>query len=210
MLFLCGCSLPTFDNAGTHGVAPASLRRALNTALSWPGPYAADALIGARPLEDGGPVLAQLAIARSILRTNPRIAPIGALQLAGTTLRAALASGLPPEFLAATLMQESAYDPHALSSAGAIGIAQFMPGTASDNGVNPNDPHSAIHGAATLLASYVRAYRGTYADPYSIALAAYNAGPGAVDRYGGIPPYPETQAYVEIIYERWARIAGYE
>ncbi|HTU69417.1 MAG TPA: lytic transglycosylase domain-containing protein [Candidatus Baltobacteraceae bacterium] len=153
---------------------------------------------------------AELAIARAILRTNPRITAIGSLSLADATVRAARASGLPPEFLAATILQESAYDPRALSSAGAIGIAQFEIGTADDHGVDPFDPYRAIPGAASLLASYVAAYRAAYANPYAIALAAYNAGPGAVAYYRGVPPYPETREYIELIYERWARIAGYE
>ncbi len=89
---------------------------------------------------------------------------------------------LPPEFLAATLLQESAYDPQALSAAGAVGIAQFMPETAADVGVDPYDPFGSIDGAAALLGGYARAYRGRYADPYTTALAAYNAGPLAVAR----------------------------
>ena len=169
-----------------------------------------DALVGDRIIADGPRVRSvQLAIARAIMRTNPRITAIGSLQLAEATVRAASSQGLPPEFLAATILQESAYDPFAISSAGAIGIAQFEIETADDNGVQPLDPWSAIPGAARLLASYVRAYRGA-ADPYVLALAAYNAGPGAVDRYGGVPPYAETREYIALIHERWGRIAGYE
>jgi soluble lytic murein transglycosylase-like protein len=117
---------------------------------------------------------------------------------------------LPPEFLAATILQESAYDPSALSAAGAIGIAQFEIETADAYGIDPLDPNRAIPGAARLLASYVADYRGVYADPYATALAAYNAGPGAVAYYHGVPPYQETRDYIALIYERWGRIAGYE
>ncbi|MGR4065488.1 MAG: lytic transglycosylase domain-containing protein [Vulcanimicrobiaceae bacterium] len=180
-------------------------------ALSWPAPGTADELVGARVLEDGGLLASpQLALTRAILHTNQRIAPVAALELAGTTIRAARAARIQPEFLGATLLQESAYDPDAVSSAGAVGIAQFMPETAAGAGVDPRDPASAIPGAAALLSSYVRAYDGRFDDPYAVALAAYNAGPGAVDRYGGVPPYPETTEYIADIYERWARIAGYE
>jgi cell wall-associated NlpC family hydrolase len=98
---------------------------------------------------------------------------------------------LPASLLAAVVQQESGFNPNAVSSAGAEGIAQFMPTTASGMGVNPFDPTSAINGAAELLSSYASRF-GSYAD----ALAAYNAGPGAVEEYGGIPPYAETQAYV--------------
>ncbi|HTX57153.1 MAG TPA: lytic transglycosylase domain-containing protein [Candidatus Acidoferrales bacterium] len=167
--------------------------------------------MGARLIEDGGPLRSpQLAIARAIMRTNPRITAIGSLALAFATVRAARANALPPEFLAATILQESAYDPQAISAAGAIGIAQFEIGTADRNGVDPLDPYDAIVGAARLLASYVGAYRGVYGNPYALALAAYNAGPGAVQYYRGVPPYRETRDYIQLIYERWGRIAGYE
>ena len=188
-----------------------NLKYAINAALSWPAPSYVDALIGDRPLQDGGRLRSpQLAIARAILRTNPRITAVGSLALAGATVRAARESSLPPEFLAATILQESAYDPQALSAAGAIGIAQFEIETADEYGVDPFDPYRAIPGAARLLASYVAAYRPRYADPYAIALAAYNAGPGAVERYRGVPPYAETREYIALIYERWGRIDGYE
>jgi peptidoglycan DL-endopeptidase CwlO len=151
-----------------------------------------------------------LAIARGVMRTNPRITAAGALTLAEATVRAARAHDLPPEFLAATLLQESAFDPGALSPAGAVGIAQFTIDTADAYGVDPFDPFDAIDGAARLLSSYYRQYRLQYDDAFSTALAAYNAGPGAVAQYGGVPPYAETKEYVALIYERWARIAGYE
>ncbi|HEX3370516.1 MAG TPA: lytic transglycosylase domain-containing protein [Candidatus Cybelea sp.] len=162
-------------------------------------------------LRDGPPVAAPgLAITRAILRTNPRIVPADALLFAVLTERAAAANLLPPEFLAATLLQESAYDPEALSSAGAIGIAQFMPETADDVGLNPYDPMASIAASGALIGGYVAEYRGAYADPYSTALAAYNAGPLAVQKYRGIPPYAETREYVDLIFDRWARIASYE
>lgn len=125
-------------------------------------------------------------------------------------MRAARSHSLPAEFLGATLLQESAYDPQALSAAGAIGIAQFMPETAAEVGLNPYDPFESIEAAAALIAGYADAYRGRYADPYSAALAAYNAGPFAVARYRGVPPYTETREYIALIYDRWARIVSYE
>lgn len=109
-----------------------------------------------------------------------------------TVVDAANAAGIPASLLAALLSEESGFNPSALSSAGAVGIAQFMPATAAGLGVNPYDPASAINGAANLIASYVKQF-GSYAD----ALAAYNSSSGAVEKYGGIPPYPETQAYVK-------------
>lgn len=171
----------------------------------------AQTLVGMRLLEDGAQTTSTtLAVTRTVLRTNPRISPVDALVLSGTAVRAARKDDLPPEFLAATLLQESAFDPQAVSSAGAVGIAQFMPSTAAAVGIDPYDPYDAIRGAADLLSSYVDAYRGLYANPYTAALAAYNAGPGAVRAYGGVPPYPETRAYIADIADRWGKIAGYE
>lgn len=147
------------------------------------------------------------ATVRSILRTNPRLAPIDAALLAGTTIVWARRVGIDPGFLAATLLQESAFDPRAMSSAGAMGIGQFTAGTADAFGVDPWDPFAGIAGTARVLATYVAGYRRQGArDPYALALAAYNAGPLAVARYGGVPPYPETLGYIADIYERWSRI----
>jgi hypothetical protein len=99
--------------------------------------------------------------------------------------------------LAAQLMVESNFNPFASSPAGARGIAQFMPGTAASYGLaDPLDPERAIDAQAHLMSDLLRSLRSM-----PVALAAYNAGPGAVRRYGGIPPFPETQAYV-------ARILG--
>lgn len=158
-----------------------------------------------------GPVTSNptLAVTRAILRTNPRLNAIDALQLASATVHAARENDLPAEFLAATLLQESAFDPRALSAAGAIGIAQFMPSTAQAVGIDPFDPFQAIPGAASLLAQYMRRF-AAYPNPFAAALAAYNAGPGAVQAYRGIPPYDETREYIDDIVDRWAKITGYE
>ena len=107
---------------------------------------------------------------------------------------AAAANGIPASLLAALVSQESGFNPSAVSSAGAQGIAQIMPSTAAGMGVNPLDANQSINAAAQLLGSYSAKF-GSYAN----ALAAYNAGPNAVQRYGGVPPYPETQAYVPAV-----------
>ena len=91
--------------------------------------------------------------------------------------------------------QESGFNPRAVSSAGAQGLMQLMPATARGLGVgNSFDPAQAVDGAARLLRD-LKAEFGRV----DLALAAYNAGPGAVHRYGGIPPYPETQNYVRSV-----------
>jgi cell wall-associated NlpC family hydrolase len=113
---------------------------------------------------------------------------------AGTIEQAAASNGIPASLLAGLLYHESRFEPTAVSSAGAEGIAQFMPATAAGMGIDPTDPTQSIEGAAKLLGSYTRQF-GSYAD----ALAAYDAGSSAVEHYGGIPPYAETQASVPAV-----------
>lgn len=112
--------------------------------------------------------------------------------------RASRENGVPVGLLAAVLRQESGFQAHIGSPAGAQGIAQFMPGTAAGMGVDPNDPKSAIPGAAKLLKGNKDQFGS-----WKLALAAYNAGGGAVSQYGGIPPYAETQNYVKTIMSAW-------
>jgi soluble lytic murein transglycosylase-like protein len=179
-----------------------------DAALSWHIPVAAPLIRGIRMYMDAPRRSGQLtATVRSIMRTNPRLSAFDALDLADRTLRAARAHGIDPGFLAATLLQESAYNPGIVSWAGAAGIGQFMVATADGYGIDPFDPGAAIDATAQLLAGYVARYQGwTGADPYALALAAYNAGPGAVTKYGGVPPYAETIEYIADIRERWSRI----
>ena len=99
--------------------------------------------------------------------------------------------GIPPAVLAAVAQAESGYNPQAVSHAGAQGLMQLMPATARGLGVDAFDPAQAVDGAARLLSSHLEKFGSL-----PLALAAYNAGPGAVSRYGGIPPYQETQGYV--------------
>ncbi|MGH3497795.1 MAG: transglycosylase SLT domain-containing protein [Nocardioidaceae bacterium] len=111
--------------------------------------------------------------------------------------------GVDPSLLAAVAKQESGFDPSAVSPAGAQGLMQLMPSTAAGLGVsNPFDPTQAVNGAAKLLGSLQREFGST-----PLALAAYNAGPGAVHRYGGIPPYPETQSYVRSVLAYQSQLA---
>ena len=102
--------------------------------------------------------------------------------------------GLPAGLLSAVAKQESGYDPKAKSPAGAVGLMQFMPATAKGVGIDPTDPFQAIDGAGKLLASHLKTFGSL-----EKALAAYNAGPGNVRKYGGIPPFNETQNYVKKI-----------
>jgi hypothetical protein len=101
---------------------------------------------------------------------------------------------LPQGLLAAVAQTESGGNPTAVSPAGAQGLMQLMPTTAQGLGVNPWEPAEAVQGAAQLLSKYLHTFGSV-----PLALAAYNAGPGAVEQYGGVPPYNETQKYVSKI-----------
>lgn len=137
--------------------------------------------------------------ASAAVRTGSASAMAGGVPEAYRALfeRAAARYDVPASLLTAVAKAESGFDPRAVSPAGAIGLMQIMPATARGLGVDPRDPAQAIDGAARLLARHLESFGST-----SLALAAYNAGPGAVQRYGGIPPYPETQQYVR-------RVLGY-
>ncbi|MCC6436885.1 MAG: lytic transglycosylase domain-containing protein, partial [Acidimicrobiales bacterium] len=109
-------------------------------------------------------------------------------------IAASAATGVPLRVLLAVAWAESAFDPGAESGVGAQGMMQLMPGTAAGLGVDPSDPAQNIMGGARYLAAQYERF-GTW----ELAFAAYNAGPGAVEQYGGVPPYRETQNYVTVI-----------
>ena len=116
---------------------------------------------------------------------------------------AAGASGVSEDLIAAVAWSESRMRAGAVSAAGALGEMQLMPKTARELGVNPRDTGQNYLGGAAYLHRLLIRYDGDLVR----TLAAYNAGPGAVDRYGGVPPYKETQAYVAAVLERLSRAA---
>lgn len=108
---------------------------------------------------------------------------------------AARRNNLPEALIRSIMHAESGFHPDAISPKGAIGLMQLMPGTAAELHADPNDPRQNVEaGTAYLRALLVKYERNE--DNVERAVAAYNAGPGAVDRYNGVPPYPETRDYV--------------
>lgn len=171
------------------GSPPSSFGAALASATAVAGaggsePLAGASSLGAEPLA-GAPLAGMPALGGSLPGSVPFAAQIEA---------AAGRYGVSPALLAGLIKAESNFDPGAGSPAGAQGLTQLMPETARGLGVtDPHDPEQAIEAGARLLHEHLQSFDGDT----ELALAAYNAGPGAVERYGGIPPYAETQAYVK-------------
>ncbi|WP_050603557.1 lytic transglycosylase domain-containing protein [Ruegeria sp. 6PALISEP08] len=109
--------------------------------------------------------------------------------------QAAQLHNIPEDLFLRLVQQESGWNPQAKSHKGALGLAQLMPQTAELLGVNPHDPKQNLEGGARYLSWQYRKFKS-----WPLALAAYNAGPKAVEKHGGIPPYKETQNYVKVIW----------
>lgn len=137
--------------------------------------------------------------ARVLHHFNPQLPSWQSRDLARRVLVNAERWRLDANMLVAIVSVESRWHTHAVSSAGAIGLGQLMPGTAARLGVNPHNPGENLSGAAAYLSGLVRRF-GTH---YSLVFAAYNAGPRAVLAYGGIPPFYETENYVVRVLDTW-------
>src|SRR5260370_15983705 len=114
---------------------------------------------------------------------------------------AAKKHGLPPKFVHSVVAAESGYQSNAVSPKGAIGLMQLMPATAQAYGADPHNPAQNVEAGAAYLRELLLKYEG---DPRR-ALAAYNAGPGAVDKYNGVPPYAETKTYIERVLRKYKK-----
>jgi soluble lytic murein transglycosylase-like protein len=147
--------------------------------------------------------------AHALQMFNPSLSPGESLRYARATIHEADAQGLDARLLVALIAVESSWRDDAVSSAGARGLGQLMPLTAGDLGVDPDDALANIHGVAVHLRHLLAHYGQNDRDEqYIEAIAAYNAGEGAVDRYGGVPPYAETRRYVSRVIGLWRRLAG--
>ena len=111
------------------------------------------------------------------------------------------AADLSPRLLEAIAYVESRFNTKAVSPKGAVGMMQLMPGTAADLGVDPHDPGENARGGA----DYLRRMVTLFGNNVELAVAAYNAGPAAVVKYGGVPPYAETRAYVDAVMDYLAK-----
>jgi len=149
-----------------------------------------------------------IAVYASVLRHfNPQLPGWQSRDLARHLLVNAARWKVDANMLAAIVSVESSWHTHAVSSAGAIGLGQLMPGTAATLGVNPRDPIENLAGAARYLRGLMQRFASS-PHLYEMVFAAYNAGPRAVIRYGGIPPYSETQRYVVKVEDAWHEVRG--
>lgn len=146
-------------------------------------------------------------ICRTIRSFNGDISPDETEHLARLIEGTANMYGVDPYLVAALVSQESCFHADAVSPVGALGLGQLMPETAADLGVDPRDPEQNLEGCVRYLAMNLDTWSNS-GDPVALALASYNAGPGAVEKYGGIPPYEETQNYVAVIKYRYDQLRG--
>lgn len=158
----------------------------------------------ATPVNPNNPAAVR-AYAGVLRKINPQMPAWQSRDLAKHLLVNAHRWKLDANVLVALVTVESAWHTHARSWAGATGLGQLMPGTASNLGVNAHDPYENLQGAARYLEGLLQRFSGK-PNRYALAFAAYNAGPKAVEKFGGIPPYAETQHYVVKVMRAWRRI----
>jgi soluble lytic murein transglycosylase-like protein len=158
-----------------------------------------------------GPLAVSLLVAyAAALRAFDRGLDAGhAGRLAARVVAEADAARIDARLVVALVAVESSWNARAVSPAGARGLGQLMPATAAGLGVDPDDPEANLHGTVVHLAGLLARYGALPPrERYPRAIAAYNAGAGAVDRYGGVPPYAETRSEVSRVIALWRRLCG--
>lgn len=154
----------------------------------------------AQRVRENGDTVADPAGVQQINRTDPRHMSVEEIQTMAREY--ADANRVPAGLVNAIIEAESSYNPSAVSPRGAMGLMQLMPATARQLGVdNPFVPEENVRGGVQLMRQLLDRYNGDYRK----ALAAYNAGENAVDRHNGVPPYPETQSYVNRVIDSYQR-----
>ncbi len=146
----------------------------------------------------------ELVIKRAIAHFNPRLSKAEVDTIANSILSYSARYGVDPYMVVAVVAAESRFNPNARSYKGAAGLGQLMPATAEAHGVDPYDPVANLEVAIRIISRNLKKYH----NDWNLALAAYNAGTGAVSRYGGVPPYRETRTYLWRIYEYWCWLNG--
>ena len=150
-----------------------------------------------------------VAYASALRAFHPGLDDAQAGRLAARVVAEADAARIDARLVVALVAVESSWDPAAVSPAGARGLGQLMPATAAGLRVDPDDAEANLHGTVSHLAGLLARYaRFAPQDRYERAIAAYNAGVGAVDRYGGVPPYAETRLEVRRVIALWRRLCG--
>lgn len=149
---------------------------------------------GAGTMELSADQVAEIVVLADLPDANPPLKPVSTLSgsFDEMLVQAALQQGLEPAFVRSVARIESNLRQDAISNKGAIGLMQLMPGTAAVLGVDAHNAAENVIGGAKFLRELLLRYNG---DP-ALALAAYNAGPGAVQKYNGVPPYMETHQYI--------------
>lgn len=185
---------------GLRAILPAcAVRSALATALVLLPALAAGG-VEVKPGASGRKVITNENEVQRARRLAPYLVAPAGDDLLPLIERHATDRGLDPRLVRAVVQVESGYNPAAVSNKGAMGLMQLMPATARDLEVtSPFEPEENLRGGTEYLRSLLARFGGDA----QLALAAYNAGPTAVARYGGVPPYPETLAYVENVLSLW-------
>jgi soluble lytic murein transglycosylase-like protein len=212
LLFLCLCAWPAL--AGEYAILSNGFRVHADRheergdvvrleSLAGITELPADSIVGYETEEYVAPILPKLVAAELV--TSP--VAIAAKPIRSTrewVEEAALRAELPPAIVHAVAKAESGYRQDAISPKGAIGVMQLMPGTAKELQADPHDAEQNTQAGAMYLRGLLVRYNGDVAR----ALAAYNAGPGAVDKYGTVPPYRETRSYVNRVIDNYKKLGG--